>query len=127
MCILVILLATLFLLGLVGTILSFTMFTPDISDHDSIFPTDEPFNLSNLAYSESSSSAQMWSDQPLNPYLKVYFFNYSNYQEYLIGTNDRLEIQEIGPYVYVEHVEKTNVVYEEDNTISYKVRPQKMF
>lgn len=98
------------------------LFDPSRNDVEPVVSAPQPFNISHLAYVEGSVAADMWTNQPLNPLLKVYFFNYTNYQEFLNGDDDRLRVTEIGPYVYRETVEKINVVYNSiDDTISYKV------
>lgn len=111
-----------FLLAISTLILSLVLIDSTNNDVvDAVLPP-EPFNLSNLAYVKDSIAAEMWTNQPLNPYLNVYFFNYTNYQEVLNGNDDHLKVTEIGPYTYLETVEKIDVVYNDvEGTISYKV------
>lgn len=58
---------------------------------------------------------------PLNPQLRVHIFNYTNTERFLEGLDDKLIVKDIGPYVYTERAEKKDVVYNDNNTISYRV------
>lgn len=50
----------------------------------------------------------------------MHIFNYTNYAKFLSGHDTKLKVQDIGPYIYKERVEKVNIVYEE-NKITYNV------
>lgn len=57
----------------------------------------------------------------MNPLLRVHVFNYTNTERFLQGLDPKLKVEDIGPYVYMEKLEKTDVQFNEDGTISYKV------
>jgi hypothetical protein len=50
---------------------------------------------------------------PLNKIMKVYVFNYTNIDRFVAGLDKKLHVNEIGPLVYEEIVDKINVRYEE--------------
>lgn len=55
----------------------------------------------------------------------MYIFNYTNAEAYVRGDADKMEVQELGPYVYSEKVSKVDVRFYPNNTISYRVNIQK--
>lgn len=71
-----------------------------------------------LALEENSSVTDFWIKPTIEPLLRVHVFNYTNIYE----TGQKLHVQDLGPYVYRERVEKVDVVFHANNTISYRVR-----
>lgn len=57
---------------------------------------------------------------PFSPIIKVHVFNYTNIEEFVSGIDKKLKVKEVGPYVYEEALQKTNVQYNEDR-ITYFV------
>lgn len=57
---------------------------------------------------------------PFSPIIKVYVFNYTNIQDFLSGTNKKIKVQEVGPYVYEELMQKVNIQFNGDR-ITYFV------
>ena len=57
---------------------------------------------------------------PFSPIIKVYVFNYTNIEEFVSGTDKKIKLKEVGPYVYEEMMQKVNVKYNEDK-ITYFV------
>jgi scavenger receptor class B protein 1 len=49
---------------------------------------------------------------PINKIIKVYVFNYTNVDKFMTGHDKKLHVNEIGPLVYEEVIEKVNVRYE---------------
>lgn len=74
-----------------------------------------------LVYAQNTTAAEWWQSPPISPQLRVYIFNYTNAQEYLDGEADKMEVQELGPYIYKEQVKKVDVKFHPNNTISYRV------
>lgn len=54
--------------------------------------------------------------------LKVHIFNYTNILSYLAGKDDRIHLKDIGPLTYKEHTTKVNVVYNNNYTVTFRVR-----
>lgn len=43
---------------------------------------------------------EMWERPPVDLFLKVYLFNITNADDYMEGRDDKLRVEEVGPYVY---------------------------
>ncbi|XP_026673860.1 scavenger receptor class B member 1-like isoform X2 [Ceratina calcarata] len=69
-----------------------------------------------------SLAFQLWKNPPIDIYFKVYIFNITNSEQFLRG-EEKLKVQEIGPYVYKEILQNENITWHEENkTISYMPR-----
>ena len=56
------------------------------------------FFFQELPLRQGSQIAKVWAKPPITPYLKLYFFNVTNHEEFLNGSKPVLE--EIGPFTY---------------------------
>lgn len=74
-----------------------------------------------LVLAKNSTAYEYFIKPPLNPQLRVHIFNYTNTDRFLAGLDDKLHVNDVGPYVYTEKAQKVNVVYNDNNTISYRV------
>ena len=54
--------------------------------------------LQEIPLKEGSKIVEVWKKPPINPYLKLYFFNVTNPRRFLKGAKPIL--REIGPFVY---------------------------
>ena len=54
--------------------------------------------LQEIPLRQGSSIAKVWADPPITPYLKLYFFNVTNHEEFRNGSKPVFE--EIGPFTY---------------------------
>jgi scavenger receptor class B, member 1 len=61
-----------------------------------------------------------WVNPPIEPIVRVYVFNYTNIHKVLSGAEKKIKVNEIGPYVYREHVIKIGLDINDDK-ISYFV------
>jgi hypothetical protein len=61
-----------------------------------------------------------WTKPPIDPIIKVYVFNYTNILKVMNGVDKLIKLEEVGPFIYRERVEKTEVVIEGDK-ISFSV------
>lgn len=68
----------------------------------------------------NSDMLDWWIHPPVDPIVKVYIFNYTNIDRFLNGSDDKIKIEEVGPYAYREHIEKVNVRFRDDQ-ITYHV------
>lgn len=82
------------------------------------FPESVP---QNLAYAKNSTALKYFIKPPLDPLLRVHIFNYTNADRFMSGLDDKLIVEDIGPFTYVEKLEKVNVTYNNNDTISYRV------
>ncbi|XP_017848941.1 scavenger receptor class B member 1 [Drosophila busckii] len=66
---------------------------------------------------------KLWLHPPLEVFIMVYMFNYTNVDAFIDGTDAKMKITEVGPYVYREVLTNNNVTLNEaNNTISYTPR-----
>lgn len=77
--------------------------------------------LDNLVLAEGTQAAEWWEKPPIDTLLRVHIFNYTNTQRWMDRLDEKLHVEDIGPYVYRERFEKVHVVYNPNNTISYRV------
>ncbi|XP_047038904.1 scavenger receptor class B member 1-like [Helicoverpa zea] len=63
-----------------------------------------------------------WSDPPDEVKLKAYVFNVTNHERFLLGLDDKLNVEEIGPVVYLEKLLHSNVHFNENSTMTYTAR-----
>jgi scavenger receptor class B, member 1 len=56
--------------------------------------------LQKLLFSDDGEIFQLWERPPVDLYLKVYLFNITNAEEFMAGRDKKLNVEEIGPYVY---------------------------
>lgn len=71
---------------------------------------------------------RLWLLPPLDVYINVYMFNYTNVDEFTSGRASKLQLQEVGPYVYKEVLSNHNVTYNEsNNTITYSPKREYVF
>ncbi|XP_061732181.1 scavenger receptor class B member 1 isoform X4 [Nerophis ophidion] len=59
----------------------------------------------------------IWKDVPVPFYMSVYFFNILNPKEVLNG--EKPIVEQRGPYVYRKRIQKENVTFHANNTVSY--------
>ncbi|XP_047426294.1 scavenger receptor class B member 1 isoform X1 [Mugil cephalus] len=70
-------------------------------------------------------SYTMWKDVPVPFFMSVYFFNVLNPQEILKG--EKPMVEERGPYVYRKRIQKDNITFHPNDTVSYREYRQYFF
>ncbi|KAL7727453.1 hypothetical protein ACLKA6_017573 [Drosophila palustris] len=71
---------------------------------------------------------KLWLLPPLEVFIMVYMFNYTNVDAFIAGTDAKMKIEEVGPYVYQEVLSNHNVTLNEaNNTITYTPRREYIF
>ncbi|CAH2101746.1 unnamed protein product [Euphydryas editha] len=60
----------------------------------------------------------MWRKPDVRLYTKVYLFNVTNADEFMSGNDSKIRVQEIGPYVYREALEHSEVTLNDNGTLS---------
>ncbi|XP_055260489.1 scavenger receptor class B member 1 isoform X2 [Moschus berezovskii] len=73
--------------------------------------------LKNVRIDPNSLSFNMWKEIPVPFYLSVYFFNIVNPEEIIQGQKPK--VQERGPYVYREFRHKSNITFNNNDTVSF--------
>lgn len=66
-----------------------------------------------LVITKDSDLFKLWQDPPVQPEMRVFLFNYTNVEEWLNGTDEKLNVEELGPYVYQEIWRKKNITFHE--------------
>ncbi|XP_035729802.1 scavenger receptor class B member 1-like isoform X1 [Vespa mandarinia] len=99
----------LFMVGLVCSLLSYTIYV--INPLKLIIDYNLEFRVDSMVYS-------IWKQPPIDIFIKVYLFNITNPVEFLKG-KEKLKLNEVGPYVYQEFLENTNVTFNDNGTITY--------
>lgn len=67
----------------------------------------------------------MWKDVPVPFFMSVYFFNVLNSKEVLKG--EKPMVEQRGPYVYRKRVQKDNITFHPNYTVSYREYRQYYF
>jgi len=75
---------------------------------------------SKLIIKEGTPAYDAWKKPTIPTKLKVYFFSVQNPSEVEAGAKPKLE--EVGPFVYNEQVERINEVFHPNGTVSYETK-----
>ncbi|XP_037958648.1 scavenger receptor class B member 1 isoform X2 [Teleopsis dalmanni] len=70
-----------------------------------------------LIMSENGEIFNLWAKPPVDLYCKIYLFNVTNADAFLAG-REKLNVQQVGPYVYKELMTHENITFNENNTMS---------
>jgi len=62
---------------------------------------------------------ESWKAPPTRPLLSVYIFNYTNHEAVMEG-REYPKVKELGPYVFREKLERVNVTFNDNGTVSYQ-------
>lgn len=68
-----------------------------------------------------------WLNPPDEVHLKVYLFNVTNSVQFLEGTDKKLKFQEVGPFVFLEKLVHTNVIFNDNGTLTYTANRSTVF
>ncbi|CAH1642240.1 unnamed protein product [Spodoptera littoralis] len=68
--------------------------------------------------SDGGEIFEMWRKPEVELYTKVYLFNITNADEYMAGIDDKIKVQEVGPYVYRESLEHKVTKFNDNATLS---------
>ena len=75
-----------------------------------------------ISLTKSSMMTSLWSDPPVTPKFEIYVFNVTNANEFLKGDSKKIEVQEVGPYVYQAPQKKKILEFSSDeNEITFQV------
>lgn len=62
---------------------------------------------------------EFWANPPENILMNVYIFNITNSEAFLNGTDKELHVQEVGPIVFREKLTHSNIIFNENSTLTY--------
>jgi len=85
--------------GIVSAFIMKTIVTNKIIDRMVLFEEGQVF--------------QGWTNPPVHPVMKIYFFNLTNHDAFLSGA-EKPRVEKIGPYTYVEKIKKVNAKFSEN-------------
>ncbi|XP_073333815.1 scavenger receptor class B member 1 isoform X3 [Pagrus major] len=74
---------------------------------------------------KNEMSYTMWKDVPVPFFMSVYFFNILNPKEILKG--EKPMVEQKGPYVYRKRIQKDNITFHPNFTVSYREYRQYFF
>lgn len=72
-----------------------------------------------LKLSPTSKSYEQWKRPTVPLYLDVYFFNWTNSEDFLDPTTKPI-LEEVGPYRFREYRDKKNINFDDNSTVSYR-------
>ncbi|XP_072387578.1 lysosome membrane protein 2 [Diabrotica undecimpunctata] len=75
--------------------------------------------LKNLRLTDGSLSYQYWQKPGVIRLTKVYIFNVTNPETFLTQ-GEKPRLQEVGPFVYREEMEKVNIQFHDNGTVSFQ-------
>ncbi|KAL5282474.1 SCRB5 family protein [Megaselia abdita] len=81
-----------------------------------IHPYDAIFKWK-LVFGPDGEIFNLWRNPPVDLYIKIYLFNITNSEMVLAG-KEKINVQEIGPYVYKELMTHDNVNFNKNGTVS---------
>ncbi|XP_037041969.1 scavenger receptor class B member 1 isoform X2 [Bradysia coprophila] len=70
-----------------------------------------------LIFGDDGEIFNLWQNPPVDLYIKIYLFNITNAEEFMRG-DEKMKVEEIGPYVYREMLLHDEVVFNTNGTIS---------
>ncbi|XP_071438646.1 scavenger receptor class B member 1-like isoform X2 [Hetaerina americana] len=73
--------------------------------------------LSGLVIENNTQLFEWWRAPPVDTIFKLRVFNYTNSEAYLNGTDKKLRLQELGPYIYKSRRSKAYVEFDEGGEI----------
>nr|XP_014102705.1 scavenger receptor class B member 1 isoform X2 [Bactrocera oleae]XP_036226453.1 scavenger receptor class B member 1 isoform X2 [Bactrocera oleae] len=72
-----------------------------------------------LTMEEDGEIFNLWAKPPVDLYIKIYLFNITNAEAFLAG-REKMNVQQVGPYVYKEIMTHENITFNANNTMSTK-------
>nr|CAI5846185.1 unnamed protein product [Callosobruchus analis] len=74
-----------------------------------------------MVISNKSNGFAMWKKPTPKPLYQIYLFNYTNVEDFMIGLDKKLNVEELGPYVYEESTEKVDIEFYDDK-VSFRLK-----
>ncbi|XP_066255677.1 scavenger receptor class B member 1-like isoform X2 [Euwallacea similis] len=71
-----------------------------------------------LKFGPGGEIFSIWEKPPVDLFLKVYLWNVTNSKEYMSGKDEKLQFQEVGPYVYRELMSHNDIIFNDNGTLS---------
>ncbi|KAK5644000.1 hypothetical protein RI129_007845 [Pyrocoelia pectoralis] len=65
---------------------------------------------------------EWWKTPPDKVLLRVYVFNITNSEAFLNGTDKKLNVEEVGPIIFLEKVTHSDVIVNDNDTMTYSAK-----
>lgn len=75
---------------------------------------------SQLVLRNGTRTFAWWQRPPVNVTYKIYIFNYTNVDDFEAMRADKLRVEELGPYIYQETMNRVNAELHENGTVTYQ-------
>ncbi|XP_075217805.1 scavenger receptor class B member 1-like [Lycorma delicatula] len=75
--------------------------------------------LKALILENNSMIYDYWKEPPIKPLISVYVFNYTNVEEAMKG-KEKPKVEEVGPYTFRETIERVNIHFHPNGTVSFQ-------
>lgn len=79
-----------------------------------------------IVLQEGGRTYGWWKEPPVTPQMHIYIYNVTNADDFL-NNGDKPNLQELGPYVYLETWEKVNIKFNSNGTVTYNVKKKFVF
>lgn len=79
----------------------------------------DDFVANQVILDSSKGSFEWWINPPINPWFKVYIWNYTNWDEYLQNQSVKIQLQEVGPFTYKEVIRREDIKFDRGVSLSY--------
>lgn len=79
------------------------------------------FVTSQMKMSPNSLLFKLFQHPPIEVTLGIYVFNVTNPEQFLAG-KEKLKLEEVGPYVYIEDIKNTNPIFHDNGTLSFTTK-----
>ncbi|KDR20475.1 Scavenger receptor class B member 1 [Zootermopsis nevadensis] len=70
---------------------------------------------------------EWWADPPQEVLVRMYVFNVTNYDEFMNGSQTKIHLQEVGPYIFREKIEHKDIRLNENGTLTYTTKRRAVF
>ncbi|PBC25903.1 Scavenger receptor class B member [Apis cerana cerana] len=74
-----------------------------------------------IALRDGGRTFNWWRKPPVTPRLNVYIYNVTNADEFL-NDGEKPALVELGPYVYLQQWEKVELKFNDNDTLTYKMK-----
>jgi len=79
------------------------------------------FLADQLRMTPESKTYEVWKDNPVPIYIEFFFFNWTNRDDLDVAKDYHIpQFQELGPYRFNERIERVNVTWNDNDTVTYE-------
>ncbi|XP_043475556.1 scavenger receptor class B member 1-like [Leptopilina heterotoma] len=76
--------------------------------------------MTELQIKNGTNNFAMWQRPSVRVVYKIHLFNYTNVEDFENDRAEKLRVEDIGPYIYRETLQRVNPVFHQNGTISYQ-------